>query len=211
MDCGLSGTIYSRINDCMTQNPSVSLFSDASMPKKYEWALVTKTSTIAIWRDNLTGLIWSDQIGGPAFSSNWCHASGSNNKSGSPFQENDAVYCGNPTYQSQTSPISLCAEDSMNLNGTVTSDDAKGHLGKLSPATTPEVTWRLPSVEDWKSAWIHGAGKVLPNLNALYWTSTVNLTNTAGAWDFFGSSGGFNSTSRNLTRAVRCVGSSDSM
>ncbi len=211
VDCGISGPISSRISDCMAQNPSTSLFSDASMPKKYEWSLVTKTSTKTLWRDNLTGLIWSDQIGGTSFYANWCRASGSNNKIGSPFLENDSMYCGNSTNQSATAPISLCAEDPTNLNGTLTSDESKGHLGKLSSATTPEVIWRLPSAQDWKLAWTHGAKKVLPNMAASYWTSSINSSNRNTAWGFDSNSGGFSSGTRDIARSIRCVGTSDSM
>jgi hypothetical protein len=205
LECGTTGTIADRVADCQTKNSPAAELHEASSPPKYWWTLVTRTATgETVWRDNITGLIWSDVISTGA---NWCHASGSNNKSGSPLAELDSVggVCDNVNHQSQDAPISLCAEDATNLNGTLASHPAKGGLGKLSGATTV-VTWWLPSIEDFRKAHEHGAAKVLPEWNLRFWSASVFSYDRFGAWQFYGSSGNVYVFNRDNYYGVRCVG-----
>ncbi len=202
-DCGQTGTLASRIADCIVQNPSTASHSDGSNPQKYNWSLVAKQAGVAVWKDNLSGLIWSDRIGGTSFIANWCHAGGTNTKPNSALYESDST-CSDPSKQSQTAPVSLCAEDPLNLNGTLNSDIAKGGLGKLSGATTP-VVWKLPSIDEFKTAFEHGAGVVLPNMAANYWTSTVDSSNYFNAYALLGDNGSVTLDARSNLKPVRCV------
>lgn len=203
--CGASGSVAERIADCKTQNPDTSEYADTGSGCRYWWSLVTKTATgEAVWRDNLTGLIWSDMI---AESANWCQAIGSNNKAGSPLSEDDLNGpCGNNVYQSQTAPESLCVEDATNLNGTTISHAGKGGLGTLSGATT-SLTWWLPSLDDLSTAYSHGAERVLPLFRLHWWWSASVHSNFRGsAWFFIGNNGKPFYVSRANPYSVRCVG-----
>lgn len=226
-ECGLTGSIDDRIADCLNKNPNDAKKTDKTSPKNASWSLVVRTSwpktmvststktdeklaAVEVWRDNLTGLIWSDAIGGADGKNNWCHASGSNNKKGSPHAEDDPFdLCDNEKYQSQSAPISLCVEDKENLNGTLKSDPAKGGLGLLDGATTP-VKWWLPDLEEFKTAFSHGAKYVLPHIAERWeWSASVFSWQRVGAWVFSGTGGFVSPTdSRHFLGGVRCVGMS---
>jgi len=157
-----------------------------------------------VWRDNLTGLIWSDIV---SWGATWCEASGSNNKLGSPYGEVDPVGLCSGLSQNQKDPISVCTEDETYLNGIAPLPykidyASKGGLGKLRGATTP-LTWWLPYPGDFDVAYEHGSAKILPNLSNSLWTRS-NDGNWAWAFDAFGER--FWSRARQYGAAVRCVG-----
>jgi hypothetical protein len=115
---------------------------------------------------------------------NWCHASGSNNKQGSPDAEEDPMgICTLAQYQDALAPRSVCAEDPVHLNGTTVSVAAKGGLGKLAGATT-DLVWWLPSIYRLRKAYEHGADRVLPRSFTGVWTSTMDSYNRRNAWVF---------------------------
>lgn len=224
-DCGLNGSIEDRIADCSKKNPQKSSMIDKKSAKNASWSLVVRgglprvedaenanakavSNAVEVWRDNLTGLIWSDAIGGAEGKFNWCHASGSNNKKGSSYAEDDPFdFCDSEKFQNQTAPISLCVEEKELLNGTLESDPAKGGLGLLKGATT-SVTWWMPTLDDYRLAFSHGAKYVLPHLTErAEWSASVFSWQRLGAWLFSGADGfvGLGET-RNLRYGVRCVG-----
>jgi hypothetical protein len=98
--CGKTdATVTSKIADCAAKNPSVATWDGTAKGISGEgsWTLVTvyssavgdtdgttcnTTACYEVWRDNRTGLLWSDALdesGTTTF--NWCHASGANNSS----------------------------------------------------------------------------------------------------------------------------------
>jgi hypothetical protein len=204
--CGTSGSISARVADCASKNLRTSQYLDPTCNQKYWWQLVTKTSDFkVIWRDNLTGLIWSDVV---STDENWCRASGSNNKQASPNAESDPdATCDKAPNQDNYAPVSLCAEDLVHLNGSTISPYAKGGLGKLQGATTP-FTWWLPEIEELRTAYSHGSDWILPNASltqrAWYWSATID--DLGMAWIFDGFPGIAFSSGRRNTYSVRCVG-----
>jgi hypothetical protein len=212
--CGKSGTtIAAKIADCGARNPAMATWYGTLGES---WTLVTAypinngafndgttcvaaTSCREVWRDNRTQLVWSDTIG----DYNWCHASGSNNKSGSPYAEVDPEgFCSDATYQDQTSPISVCAEDATYLTTPTDGDDDKGGL---KAGTTPSVKWRLPSWDDWAVANTNGIRTSLGITSGRFWSSSVISYLPGSAFDFYGSYGGQGYWYREALRSVRCV------
>lgn len=183
--CGLEGTINERTIDCQCRNGASASAIDSSETPLFSWSLLTRTRKGSeVWRDNLTGNIWSDVInwdvapeeGAPAESPtwfNWCEASGSSNKLNSPYAEVDPNgICNNSEYQNQESPISACAYDPEFLGGIAEAQDAKGGFGLKQASNTPLV-WALPSAEKLWTAWRHGAKWVLPRSFTGLWTSST--------------------------------------
>jgi len=66
---------------------------------------------------------------------------------------------------------------------------------KACKATLPEVagisgvTWRLPSIDEYKEAEKNGIRKALPNMNHWFWSSSVHRSDSDYAWLFNGSNG----------------------
>jgi hypothetical protein len=200
--CGTGGSIAERLLDCAAKNPYTSEYKSDSDILTYWWQLVSRRPNGILWRDNLTGLIWSDVI---STNENWCRSSGSNYKESSPWREID-TYCSNASYQGITNPVSFCAEDSVNLSGSVLSHVAKGGLGNLYGATTP-FTWWLPELEDFRTAFAHGAKFVLPRFSERsWWTASIDSRERRFAW-VFGNNGEVVIGDRCGDSGVRCVGS----
>lgn len=205
--CGTSGSITDRIDDCAGKNPGSSTWEGSTDGNAAEgtWKLVTLTATSTeVWRDERTGLVWSDQLG----TANWCVAAGN-------VQSNDpSNYCNNGTYQNQATPTSVCAEAAGLASAvggedytTGTYGDAKGGLGALN--VDAPVRWRLPTSYDWKLADINGVRRVLPNMNpgSNFWSATINSNNRTIAQVFTGTTGAISSSTRTSAfNYVRCVG-----
>jgi hypothetical protein len=128
------------------------------------------------------------------------------------------------------SPISYCAEAAgLNPPGgeTWTSGgyvDAKGVMGRVStPGASPSVSWRLPTIEDYKLADVNGIRMVMPDMGIAgpsrpvapdastgyvndEWSASVYSISRAYAWGFRGSGGLVTYYYRNFPYGVRCVG-----
>lgn len=222
--CGTSGAnVGARIADCATQNPSTSFWDGSVKGNTGQglWRLVTvkaisdgdcASGCSEVWRDERTGLLWSDEIVDNSADAvdtyNWCRASGNSNAAHAPSQENDAT-CANATNQNQTTPTSLCAEDDIAPSVFATLDVRQLlSLGELRLGTTPKVRWWLPSRADYLRAERHGLRFVLPNIGNEFWTATVSSAASGNAWTFDGGAGGKLSTAaRTANKKVRCVGS----
>lgn len=221
--CGISqANLNSRIADCSavfginaTWDGSVKGNSGQSV-----WKLVTRTSakdfasnrSREVWRDEGTGLLWSSLVSGGDRNANWCKASGSNNISGNPAAEVDpASYCDSATYQNTTGvAISACFEDGGTNFTDVDADlDPAGKAG-LSRSSTPAVSWRLPTINDYHISEANGIRFVLPDMAsysfANEWSSSVVSGYIIGAWIYGSVHGDVSFATRSSSYPVRCVG-----
>jgi hypothetical protein len=223
--CGTSGaTVASRIVDCSVQNPTTSFWDGSVKGNTGQglWRLVTvkaiadgdcASGCTEVWRDERTGLLWSDVIVDNSADAvdtyNWCKASGNSNAADAPSQEIDATVCASAANQNQTTPTSVCAEDDVAPSVFALLDARQLlSLGDLRLNTTPKVRWWLPSRADYLRAERHGLRFVLPNFNNEFWTATVSSAASGNAWTFDGGAGGKLSTAaRTASKKVRCVGS----
>lgn len=69
------------------------------------------------------------------------------------------------------------------------------------------VTWRLPSIDEYKEAEKNGIRKALPNMNYWFWSSSVHRSSSGSAWLFNGDYGYSINYFRNYDSvdSVRCV------
>jgi|GEM_PF-1281823 len=202
-DCGTSGSITARIANCLSVNGAAATWNGSTEGTNGEatWKLVTRLNSKEVWRDERSGLVWSDTDGS---SYNWCYAAG-NAQSDDP-----SGYCNNASYQDQTTPYSVCAEPS-GSQGALSGDDyvggtysdMKGGMGKLS---TDAVRWRLPVRNDYLQAEIDGIRYVLPNMYQAFWSATVFSNSRDVAWYFDGYVGYISYGYRYSNYGVRCVG-----
>ncbi len=124
-------------------------------------------------------------------------------------------------------PISYCAEGPGFDDGAIgetwtvpaTYMAAKGRLGRNS---TPSVAWRLPTINDYKSADVNGIRFVLPDMGIAgtsrptidaspgssnyEWSASVYSAYRNNSWVFAGYNGGVNGNPRSNTNVARCVG-----
>jgi hypothetical protein len=195
--CGKTAkTMVKKIANCLVTG---------STAKRVGWSLITRYSAKIkdgkpcdatckeVWRDDSSGLIWSDLITDQITTEfNWCQASGSKAES----------YCDEARYQSQARPVSLCVE-AADLSAPIFGDGAKGAV-KLG--TIPSLRWTLPTKEDWELAEAHGVRGVLPNLaEGGFWSSSVSSGSRGNAWYFYSYNGSVSNGNRNFTNGVRCV------
>ena len=68
-----------------------------------------------------------------------------------------------------------------------------------------ELTWRLPSIDEYKSAEKIGIRKVLPNMNYSFWSSTLDHYSPSYAWKFMGQDGQLYQDLGKAFNSVRCV------
>jgi hypothetical protein len=177
-------------------------------------AATCDTTCYEVWRDDRTGLLWSDTladtVGGSTYY-NWCRASGSNfsDDTSNPYREDDPNnVCDSVSNQNQTQPESLCFEDSAWLSTPSTTAPMKGgmHRGFGGTAPATQVKWRLPTLQDYRAANINGIRFVLPKIASYFWSASVISVNRNCAWLFNGFSGNVSFNYRNLYGGVRCVG-----
>jgi len=193
--CGTTqATIEARIADCLEKNATTATWDGATKGTSSEgtWKLVTRTATVKeVWRDERTGLLWSDRVG--AYS--WCSASGNGQNS----------ICNGNT-------LSVCAEAS-GLSPAISGENwgtgvysaTKGGMGAVATDFSPSVRWRLPTRNDWLQAEINGIRFVLKSMEDFsFWSASVASFARDNSWAFDGSVGSiYNSTGSN---SVRCVG-----
>lgn len=241
--CGLTqATVEDRIDDCVIVNDTEATWSSASESNSGhgDWKLVSKTLDGAVgkevWRDERTGLLWSDSLsylngsGVPTGLSargtfGWCFASGNIENAG-------GLDCRVAQAGSRNrAAVSLCAEDVSLLtpNGVHSESadtssntivtwgneataviDAKGGMKLAATVTSPSVEWRLPSREDYFLAYANGMSYVLPRFrNYNWWTSSVDSLSSTFAWYFSSLSTGDVTVSafdRIMAISTRCVG-----
>lgn len=254
--CGMGiATISGRITDCDTQHSTKPSWDDLSVDGKISWngavhgntsegswTLVTvydasksngDTCAAAcreVWRDDRTGLLWSDQLGDLSANANqgrfnWCLAAGNTQNAGS-------LLCtagGASSYNKQA--ISLCAEGSGLTtpagihSATTTNDlaswansgttirDSKGGMLKSANsdpaglAQSPSVRWRLPTKNDWQLADVNGLPRVVPNSTGYFWAATIKANSRNYAWFYYADIGYTSSDGiRSGANSVRCVG-----
>jgi hypothetical protein len=229
--CGTSGNLQQRITSCGSvhaQRPAWDTAKDPAAltwngPKEGIWGegtwtlvsiaagnspdgVVCSASCREIWRDDSTGLIWSDRIGAEAGSqTNWCQAVGhgmSTTPAGNPFSEDDPDnICDQPENQPDGLPTSWCVESSGWLSVSAIAAGGKNGLA------ADQVSWRAPTLADWRRAELNGLRSVLPNLQHNFWTSTVRGAATVQAWQFDGRTGSAVPSSRaSAFGYVRCIG-----
>jgi hypothetical protein len=243
--CGKSptpNTIAGRISDCASQNPAVASWNGAvnGIAGEGVWRLVSVYSASAgltngstcdatcyeVWRDERTGLLWSDRLGesgtSPTTTINWCRAAGNMQLGASTGVDLDNPGnagnqdCGNAAFvQTRTNfaySESWCAEvgglttPTGVTNGTTFEfDSAKGGMRWT---TTPAVKWRLPTKYDFDVAEHNGIRHVLPNMATptAFWSASVYSSYRDYAWQFSGSYSDVNGGLRSSTSGVRCVG-----
>jgi len=234
---GINTSIANKIIDCSTQHSAKPSW-DAGVAGKISWdgningnagqgiwTLVSvyssslangdlcDTTCKEVWRDDRTGLIWSDKL--PI--DNWCRASG-NAEAADPSN-----LCNNITYQPNypTAAESWCAEDGPTTMMEATGSgetwasssyhDAKGGLGKT---TAISVRWRLPTKYDYGAAENNGIRFVLPgmsdNNSAVFmeWTSTIKASDrsSAIAFDVHHGTSATGVRSNNTDAVTRCIG-----
>jgi hypothetical protein len=254
---GRAAALAARIADCDTRHaasrPSWDLVAgDSALTwngavhgnnSEGAWTLVTVYAAAAngatcgasdcyeVWRDDRTGLLWSDMLGDISTNQdvvnkgkfNWCKAVGNIENAG-------GIDC-LATYNAHTTPISLCAESAglltpNGIHGATTHTgawdntgtmilEAKGGMMKTADADpagdSPSVRWRVPTVQDWQLALANGVYHVLPNIHRTaspyyFWSASVFSLSRSFAWIFSGNNGYFNGDSRSVAYAVRCVG-----
>lgn len=257
--CGMGiATVAARITDCDTQHTTKPSWDASSSDGKISWdgavkgnaaqgswTLVTVydaslsngttcgTTCREVWRDDRTGLLWSDKLGdltanGNAGVFNWCLASGNteDNANGLECRTNQASSYNNHNNVG----TSLCAEEAgvttpVGVHNVTTANnnaawantgtsirDAKGGMLKTlnsdpsGSAQSPSVRWRLPTKYDYQQADNDGIRHVLPNSAGNFWSASVYAGTRSNAWYFNGDYGNVYSAGRSTALAVRCVG-----
>ncbi len=70
-----------------------------------------------------------------------------------------------------------------------------------------EVSWRLPSKEEYEEANKNEVRAALPNMDYWFWTSTLNASNPNHAWFYNGLDGVLSNYNRSYGNdSVRCIG-----
>jgi hypothetical protein len=231
--CGtVQATLDARIADCATVFGANATWDGAFKGNAGQgvWKLVTRTGdkegvsnrAREVWRDERTGLLWSSLVSGGDRNANWCKASGSNNIAGNPASEDDpnnycdqqgpATYLANNgsagSYQNTSGlAISACFEDGgINFTDVDADLDPAGKAG-LGIASTPAVSWRLPTKYDQQQADNDGIRFVVEEMSRNFeWSASVGSVMRYDAWFFNSYNGAFSSGNRYDVFAVRCVG-----
>jgi len=207
--CGTSGTIEERISNCSSANGNKAFYSGKNYGQSGEgdWKLVTRTSGgYEVWRDERTKLIWSDTLSG---SYNWCQAAGYSSNSDTTSVTGYNCQAGAEGSLQPATPISVCADASLleELNGVSTYETPSGEDEPKGNLSVSSVKWRLPTIEDWKLADVNGIRKVLPNMDAGFWSASSVSGSVHYAWIFYGDDGGILDSDRSdVGLSVRCVG-----
>lgn len=211
----MQATIDGRIADCSLVNGAAAMWSGAQEGNAGhgDWKLVTKIANgnagKEVWRDERTQLLWSDNLsningsgvptGGTSQQNfGWCFASGNTQNAG-------GIDCRTGVVGSHNrAAVSLCAEVGglLTPNGAHSAStaanslvswistgtaivDAKGGMLLNATASSPSVTWRLPTRADYLQAYANGMGYVLPRfLSPYFWTSSVAAYDLGFAWLF---------------------------
>lgn len=178
------------------------------------------TGTVAgcyeVWRDDRTGMLWSDRLQDSAsgMEFNWCEATGNHTGSNpaNPYKDDDPFgICSNPANQNQATPFSMCHEDADWLSTPSAVDMMKGNMHMRAGASL-KVKWRIPTRRDWELAEFNGMRLVLPlSFGGYFWLSTVDSTERSVAATFSGIDGSTGVAQRSTQTRVRCIGIPDTL
>jgi hypothetical protein len=237
VDCGTTqNTIAARIANCASLNGLNATWNGSVKGNAGQgsWKLVTRAgANNEVWQDQQTNLVWSSKY---SIIDNWCRATGNAQAS------DPAGYCSSLQHQHQyPTAQSLCSENgtvavpgwctnpvygnSVTCEGdfetwTVNNENfstgvysvKKGGMGKISSASSPSVSWRLPTISDYKYADVNGIRFVLPDMAATgggaEWSATINSNTRTKAWTFSGTNGRVADELRSdeYVTSIRCVG-----
>ena len=221
--CGSTGTITQRITECSTLNGRWAFYDG----KKYgqdgegDWKLVSVTdedgtpggTIYEVWRDERTKLLWSDKA---STSYNWYESAGYSKDNMISVAESEfwsAPGTADPqigVIMQPPSPVSVCPDVTA---GKIAAEDTNDIYTYVNPEIKfkgylayPQVTWRLPSRNDWYLAEVNGIRKVLPNMDNIFWSASSYSFVRFSAWYFDGGSGDVgNDVYRYYSFSVRCV------
>lgn len=232
--CGATGTVSQRISECLTLNGRWSYYDG----KKYgqdsegDWKLVTvledQGTKYEVWRDERTKLLWSDST---LRSYGWMQAAGYSKPSsvsvveiGVDASPGSGIANGQPANPESICPDVITSGEIVAGGGTPGYTYVNLEAQIKGGLRYPQVTWRLPSINDWKLADVNGIRKVLPNMEIYndkddiyaetsFWSSTlVSQRNFSysHAWEFYGGGGmvtwGIDDYIPRGQKRVRCVG-----
>ena len=190
---GINSSLSDKIFDCYTQH-TIKPSWDAGVSGKISWdgtkkgsagegswTLVTvyssslsngaacDSSCNEVWKDNRTGLLWSDLM---PKKDNWCKASGN---SDNVFNNDCSTNKPAQSWCAEVGPSSMVQVNGSGedwVNGTYTA--AKGGMGKY---TSIPIRWRLPTKYDFQAADINGYTKVIKDivLSFEFWLSPARF------------------------------------
>jgi hypothetical protein len=185
--CGIGdfAGIDARVSDCLSKNNDSALWDANRYGSSGEgnWNLVTRNADgKEIWLDTRSGMVWSDPVtdtGVNVF--NWCKASGNTE--------------GNTT--TETINCTTVGENKSLCENTTFAD------------VGTQVTWRLPTRNDYLQADLNGLRFVLSKeTNTGAWTATMRAASVGRteAWVYNSAEGTLSSGTLTTERQVRCVG-----
>ena len=217
-DCGRNGSVVRRMRDCSIKNKARSHFIGKKQGQDGagDWNLVVRLTgkdqfnqgrVFEVWRDERTKLIWSDSTN---MSYNWFQSAGFSSATDTRlltyYNAQAGSSIGNTILQ-PINPISVCANaDRLNANG-----GTRGITRYRNPAIENQVkgnlniAWRLPSRNDWFSAFVDGISQVISSTNISAWTATSTSGNGGRQFKFFPSNGAIQEESPMTLQSVRCV------
>lgn len=222
-ECGEKGSILERVKDCSLKNPQWASYDGPKAGNENEaiWNLVTviknkNQELFEVWQDQKTNKLWSDKT---QHSYNWYRAVGyakpkdisilesqfaaepGHKDTSAPFKINVILQPKNPISVC-TSPkeLSLKNEFHYTYEAPMEKLDFKGNLSEEN------VSWSVPSRDDWMMAEVNGIRKVLPNMDYKFWTSTTGSDYRNSSWIFAGDYGTFDGSDKHISNYVRCVG-----
>jgi hypothetical protein len=205
--CGASGNLETRIADCNRSWKAII----GSKAGGGTWSLVSRQEDLEdlsgtkyeVWRDDKSGLVWSDYLG----TGNHCEATGDDggigNCIGAPSFSRS--FCAETGFSGNVSGIGIVSATGV-FPAITNYDVKKAGMGLFS---TKSILWRLPTLQDYSTAIGNGLPYVLPNVDQWFWSASVRSYGNGSAYKVYVDSMGevgISNDSRNSTVGIRCVG-----